>query len=85
MKFIFFSGFVLTTMTLIVAVASLSEEEKISAKEILVRILNDPEFLALDGPKQLEYLISIYNSVELNDGTFLKVIDDWTKIKRLIF
>jgi hypothetical protein len=61
-------------MTLIVAVASLSEEEKISAKEILVRILNDPEFLALDGPKQLSVLLSIYNILERNDEAFLRIL-----------
>jgi hypothetical protein len=77
MKLIFLSGFVLTTMSLIMIVASLSEEEKKSAKEILVRILNDPEFLALDGPEQLHLLISIFNILERNDKIFLK--DNWTK------
>jgi len=54
-----------------VNVASLSEEEKKSIVEILKRILTNPEFLALDGPKQLNVLIAIYNIVERNEIMFL--------------
>jgi hypothetical protein len=73
MKLISFSVSMLTIMTLIASamvVASLSEEEKASVREILRRILNDPEFLALDGPKQLHLLIAIYEIVERNDKIF---------------
>jgi hypothetical protein len=74
MKLMTLTVFVLTTIILfssIVAVASLSEEEKKSIEEILKRILTNPEFLALDGPKQLNVLIAIYNIVERNEIMFL--------------
>ena len=74
MKLMNLTVFVLTTITLfssIVGVASLSEEEKKSIVKILKRILTNSEFLALDGPKQLNVLISIYNIVERNEIMFL--------------
>jgi len=70
MKLMLISVTMLTIMVSVMVVASLSEEEKTSVKVILKRILNDPEFLALDGPKQLHLLIAIYDIVERNDKMF---------------
>ena len=41
-----------------------SHESKPSLKDIIAKILNDPEFLALDEHKQLLVLIIIYNMLE---------------------